>query len=138
MEGVERDVTCDKARWSGRCWGGDFETECPWPEMPAFIDFHKLIARYMKSAGGSPTAGRELLSWGLKAGAQWNQITVSYGKWYCNTPVDKEVWGKTPRFSTSAGIDNLGADHENFSPSNDENSSRWPDTYSGFRIRAGD
>jgi ubiquinone/menaquinone biosynthesis C-methylase UbiE len=78
---------------------GDFETECLWPESSEFLEFHKLVARFMQSGGGCPTAGRELLSWALKTGAKRDQITASYGTWYYNTPADREVWGTFPKCS---------------------------------------
>ncbi|KAH8817155.1 methylase [Xylogone sp. PMI_703] len=58
---------------------GDYETECVWPELPELVKFHKLMAGVMSSGGGTPTAGRQLLSWVLKAGAERSQITLSYG-----------------------------------------------------------
>jgi ubiquinone/menaquinone biosynthesis C-methylase UbiE len=73
---------------------GDFETESVWPQMPALDKFHKLAADLMSSAGGTPTAGRQLLSWALRAGAERSQITVSFSTWSYHTPSEKETWGK--------------------------------------------
>jgi SAM-dependent methyltransferase len=56
---------------------GDYETECVWPELPALIKFHKLMAGLMSAGGGTPTAGRQLVSWALKAGVERSQVTLS-------------------------------------------------------------
>lgn len=78
---------------------GDLETECVWPELPGLLGFHKFISAMMKLAGGSPTGGRQLLSWALKSGASRDQVTVSYGTWWYDTPSDKKTWCKScPRF----------------------------------------
>ncbi|KIW88574.1 uncharacterized protein Z519_10620 [Cladophialophora bantiana CBS 173.52] len=53
---------------------GDYETECVWPELPKLRYFHKLMAGLMSAGGGTPTTGRELLSWALKAGVERSQI----------------------------------------------------------------
>lgn len=57
---------------------GDYDSECVWPELPGLKQFHKLMAGVMASTGGTPTAGRQLLSWALKAGAKQSQVTASY------------------------------------------------------------
>jgi SAM-dependent methyltransferase len=57
---------------------GDYETECVWPELPELCKFHDLMAGIMSAGGGTPAAGRQLLCWALKAGAERNQITLSY------------------------------------------------------------
>jgi SAM-dependent methyltransferase len=73
---------------------GDYETECLWPEMPGLVKFHGLIVRFMKAAGGSPTAGRRLLSWALMAGAQRDQTSASFGTWGYFEPGEKQIWGE--------------------------------------------
>lgn len=70
---------------------GDYETECVWPKFPELDNFHKLMAGHMSSGGGTPTAGRQLLSWALKAGAEQSQITLSYSAWSYHTPSDKKI-----------------------------------------------
>ncbi|KIW68765.1 hypothetical protein PV04_04687 [Phialophora macrospora] len=60
---------------------GDYETECVWPELPGLRKFHTLMAGAMSAGGGTPTAGRQLVSWALKAGGgsvERSQITLSY------------------------------------------------------------
>ena len=70
---------------------GDYETECVWPELPELCKFHKLMAGLMSAGGGTPTAGRQLLSWALKAGVERSQITLSYSTWLYHTPSDRKI-----------------------------------------------
>ena len=70
---------------------GDYETECVWPELPELIKFHKLIAGLMRAGGGSPTTGRQLLSWALKVGVERSQVTLSYSTWLYHTPSDRKT-----------------------------------------------
>ncbi|KAK2809565.1 hypothetical protein FQN50_003618 [Emmonsiellopsis sp. PD_5] len=55
----------------------DFETETFWPELPGLVKSHKLIGDTMNVRGITLTAGRQLLSWALKAGARRDEVTVS-------------------------------------------------------------
>lgn len=75
---------------------GDYETDCIWPETPALVKFHEFVASMMSAAGGTPTAGRQSLSWALRAGVERNQITVSYSTWSYDTSSDKKTWGRSP------------------------------------------
>lgn len=70
---------------------GDYETECVWPELPELCKFHKLMAGLMSAGGGTPTAGRQLLSWALKAGVERDQITLSYCTSSYHTPSDRKI-----------------------------------------------
>lgn len=70
---------------------GDYETECVWPELPELCKFHKLMAGLMSAGSGTPTAGRQLLSWALKAGVERSQITLSYCTSSYNTPSDRKI-----------------------------------------------
>jgi SAM-dependent methyltransferase len=70
---------------------GDYETECVWPELPELRKFHKLMAGLMSAGGGTPTAGRQLLSWALKAGVERSQITLSYCTSSYHTPSDRKI-----------------------------------------------
>ncbi|KAF2797505.1 S-adenosyl-L-methionine-dependent methyltransferase [Melanomma pulvis-pyrius CBS 109.77] len=70
---------------------GDYETESLWPEHPELSKFHKLMAGLMSAGGGTPTAGRQLLSWALKAGVERSQITLSYGTTSYSTPSDRKI-----------------------------------------------
>ena len=72
-----------------RCFAareGDYESECVWPEIPELGKFHGLMAGLMKAGGGTPTAGRQLHAWALKAGAERSQVTVSYSTTSYHTP----------------------------------------------------
>ncbi len=70
---------------------GDYETECLWPEMPELRKFHTLMAGLMSAGGGTPTAGRQLVSWALRAGAERSQIQLSYGTSSYHTPSEKKI-----------------------------------------------
>lgn len=70
---------------------GDYESECVWPELPELDRFHQLMAGAMRAGGGSPSAGRQLLSWALKAGAEPSQVTLSYGTSSYRTPSERLV-----------------------------------------------
>lgn len=60
---------------------GDKETEAVWPPLPGLLKYLQFDADIMKVQGGSLTAGRQLLSWALEAGAKRSNITVTYGTW---------------------------------------------------------
>lgn len=70
---------------------GDYETECVWPELPGLHKFHKLMAGRMSIGGGTPTAGRQLFSWALKAGVEWSQITLTYSTSSYHTPSERKI-----------------------------------------------
>lgn len=70
---------------------GDYETECVWPELPELSKFHKVMAGLMSAGGGTSTAGRQLLSWALKAGVERSQVTLSYSTWSYLTPSDRKI-----------------------------------------------
>jgi hypothetical protein len=74
---------------------GDLETECLWPELPGLLQFHDFSKSAITSSGGSVTAGRQLLSWTLRAGVRREQIAVSFGTWCYIEPRDKQAWGIT-------------------------------------------
>ncbi|KAF2684050.1 S-adenosyl-L-methionine-dependent methyltransferase [Lentithecium fluviatile CBS 122367] len=73
---------------------GDFETEAVWPDLPGLVKFHRFAAELMRSAGGTPTAGRQLLSWALEAGAERSKVAVSFGTWSYHTQSDKDTWAR--------------------------------------------
>src|ERR1700761_3050964 len=70
---------------------GDYETECVWPELPGLRKFHELMEGLMRAGGGTPTAGRQLLSWTLKAGAERSQVTLSYGTSSYRTASERKI-----------------------------------------------
>jgi SAM-dependent methyltransferase len=70
---------------------GDYETEGIWPELPELSKFHNLMAGLMSAGGGTPTAGRQLLSWALKAGVEQSQVTLTYGTSSYHTPSDRKI-----------------------------------------------
>jgi ubiquinone/menaquinone biosynthesis C-methylase UbiE len=74
---------------------GDFETECIWPVLPGLVKFHAFAANFMKMGGGTSIAGRQLLSWAVKAGVKREQITTSFGTWSYTEKEEKKVWGKS-------------------------------------------
>jgi ubiquinone/menaquinone biosynthesis C-methylase UbiE len=71
---------------------GDYETECIWPESSGLLKFHKIVATMMKGAGGTTTAGRQLLSWAIKAGVHRDQITLSYDTSLYSKPEETKAW----------------------------------------------
>ena len=73
---------------------GDYETECIWPEIPELSKTHNLIVALMRAGSGTPTAGRQLLSWALRAGIERSLITLSYSTWLYATPSDRKIWGE--------------------------------------------
>ncbi|KAK6537148.1 hypothetical protein TWF694_011346 [Orbilia ellipsospora] len=70
---------------------GDYESECVWPELPGLTAFHGLMAGLMIAGGGTPAAGRQLLSWALKAGAERRQIELGYSAQSYNTPNERTI-----------------------------------------------
>lgn len=70
---------------------GDYESESLWPELPQLAMFHKLMAGLMGAGGGTPSAGRQLLSWALKAGVERSQVTLSYSTTSYNTPSERKT-----------------------------------------------
>ncbi|KAJ7180777.1 S-adenosyl-L-methionine-dependent methyltransferase [Mycena filopes] len=74
---------------------GDYDSECIWPNTPGLVKFHMFAAGCInKLAGGSTSAGRQLLSWALQAGAERTQITATFGTWCYNTAEDKQGWAE--------------------------------------------
>jgi ubiquinone/menaquinone biosynthesis C-methylase UbiE len=73
---------------------GDYETECIWPELPGLLSFHHFMASLMRAGGGTPTAGRQLVSWALKAGVERSQIMLSNSTQLYHTPSKKKMCGK--------------------------------------------
>lgn len=81
---------------------GDLESEVVWPPEEGLLKFHKLIVTAMKTrgkGGGGADAGRQLLPWALKTGLRRDQITLSYGTWWFDTPENKDKWGRLCSFS---------------------------------------
>src|ERR1700753_794480 len=81
---------------------GDYEMECVWPELDELRKFHKLMAGLMSAGGGTPTAGRQLLSWALKAGAERNQVTLSFSTLSYHTPSEKKICCKFSLFYSAS------------------------------------
>jgi ubiquinone/menaquinone biosynthesis C-methylase UbiE len=73
---------------------GDLETECVWPDLPGMAKFHTLTAAFIRMAGGSPKAGRQLLSWALQAGVRREHVTPGLGSWCYSDPEERKIWGK--------------------------------------------
>jgi SAM-dependent methyltransferase len=63
---------------------GDYESECIWPELEGLGKFHGLMGGVMRAGGGEPTAGRQLLSWAIRAGAERERVESSWSaQSYC-------------------------------------------------------
>ncbi|KAL2274674.1 hypothetical protein FJTKL_03035 [Diaporthe vaccinii] len=73
---------------------GDLETKCVWPDLPGLAKFHTLAASFIRMAGGSPKAGRQLLSWALQAGVRREQVTPGLGTWCYSEPEERKVWAQ--------------------------------------------
>ncbi|KAI0408921.1 S-adenosyl-L-methionine-dependent methyltransferase [Xylaria palmicola] len=72
---------------------GDLDTEIMWPPLPGMLKFHhELEVKLIVGRGGCATAGRQLLSWALRAGARRSQIKTSYSTWSYTEPEDRKLW----------------------------------------------
>ncbi|KAI9662378.1 MAG: hypothetical protein M1821_008545 [Bathelium mastoideum] len=70
---------------------GDYETEAVWPELPGLQKFHKLMAGVM----ATPTAGRQLVSWALEAGAERSQVALSFSIQSYSTLRERSICSQT-------------------------------------------
>ncbi|KAF2424829.1 S-adenosyl-L-methionine-dependent methyltransferase [Tothia fuscella] len=70
---------------------GDYEMECVWPENSELSKFHELMAGLMRAGGGTPIAGRELVSWALKVGVEPSQIVLSYSTLSYSMPSERKA-----------------------------------------------
>ena len=70
---------------------GDYETESIWPSLPGLTKFHDFMASLMSAGGGSPTAGRELLGWALRAHVSRDMITLSHSTTSYSTAAEKII-----------------------------------------------
>ena len=70
---------------------GDYESECVWPDLPALGKFHTLMAGAMSAGGGTPTTGRQLLSWALKLGVEQSRVSLSFSTSSYQTPSERKV-----------------------------------------------
>ncbi|KAL1858096.1 putative secondary metabolism biosynthetic enzyme [Diaporthe australafricana] len=73
---------------------GDLASECIWPEISGLTKFHNFVSKIMELAGGSVSAGRQLLDWALRAGVDREQINLTYGTWGCSSASDKKTWAR--------------------------------------------
>ncbi|KAI3316643.1 S-adenosyl-L-methionine-dependent methyltransferase [Xylariaceae sp. AK1471] len=72
---------------------GDLETEVIWPPLPGLLKFHHdFEIKLITDRGGCRDAGRQLLSWALRAGAKRSQITTSFSTWSYTEPEDRTLW----------------------------------------------
>jgi len=88
----------------------DVATMCAWPEDPALVRFHDFARAVHCSAGGSATAGRQLVSWALKAGARREQITASFGARCYSSPEERKMCGELCPFIAAGTVDGPGWD----------------------------
>ncbi|KAK5137582.1 hypothetical protein LTR08_007877 [Meristemomyces frigidus] len=66
-----------------------------YPKLPGITKFFDVLATTHNAAGGSSTAGTQLVSWAMKAGARREQITATMGAWCYSTPEERQMWGGT-------------------------------------------
>lgn len=74
---------------------GDLASECVWPEASGLSKFHNFVSKMMELAGGSISAGRQLLDWALRAGVEREQISLTYGTWSYSSASEKKTWGES-------------------------------------------
>ncbi|TGJ79926.1 hypothetical protein E0Z10_g8831 [Xylaria hypoxylon] len=77
----------------------DFETQVIWPPLPGLLKYHDFSLKLVTASGGCESAGRQLLSWALRAGVTRGQITTIFSAWTYTEPEDRKVWGERPIFS---------------------------------------
>ncbi|KAI1361370.1 S-adenosyl-L-methionine-dependent methyltransferase [Xylaria arbuscula] len=72
---------------------GDLDTEVIWPPIPGVLKFHEEFEiKIITDRGGHRDAGRQLLSWALRAGARREQVTTSFSTWSYTEPEDRMLW----------------------------------------------
>lgn len=79
--GVVASRECEMVSWS---W---------WPRLGPLQQSFQIHLATHEANGGSNTAGTQLISWALKAGASREQITATMGTWCYNERAEKEGWG---------------------------------------------
>lgn len=67
---------------------------CLWPEIPALLRFHELMVAVQLANRGQVKAGRELVSWVMKAGVERADVEASFGTWCYSKPEDRSMWGE--------------------------------------------
>ncbi|GAB1319725.1 Methyltransferase-UbiE family protein [Madurella fahalii] len=72
----------------------DMLTWCLWPEIPALLRFHEVMVSVQLANGGHAKAGRELVSWVIKAGVEREDVEASFGAWCYSKPEDRRAWGE--------------------------------------------
>ncbi|KAI0973323.1 S-adenosyl-L-methionine-dependent methyltransferase [Xylaria arbuscula] len=72
---------------------GDLDTETIWPPIPGVLNFHENFEiKIITDRGGHRDAGRQLLSWAIRAGAKREQITTSFSTWSYTEREDRTLW----------------------------------------------
>lgn len=66
-----------------------------YPSLSGIADFQRVLIETMKEGGGNVSAGPQMVSWAMRAGATRSQITASMGTWTYSTPEERQVWGGT-------------------------------------------
>lgn len=74
----------------------DLKMWCHWPELAGLGRYLDVLLQTHEAAGGSTTAGRQLVSWAMAAGAPRENITASYGTWCFSTAADRNAFGRSP------------------------------------------
>lgn len=69
----------------------DYPAFAWFPHADALDEWHALYLALARANGGSPDAGRQLLSWARRAG--FDQVTATSSTWCFATPEDRAWWG---------------------------------------------
>jgi SAM-dependent methyltransferase len=69
----------------------DYRAFAWYPELPDLDTWLDLYLRVARHNGGTPDAGRKLLSWAQRAG--FTDITATTSTWCFATPEDRAWWG---------------------------------------------
>ena len=66
-----------------------------YPDLPGLTRTFNVLATTHTASGGCSTAGTQLVSWAMKAGANRGQITATMGTWCYSTPEERQMWGES-------------------------------------------
>lgn len=76
---------------------GVLRTWICYPDLPLITKFQDVLIATHQASGGQISAGAELISWAMKAGASRDQITATMSTWCYSTPDERQMWGEYPR-----------------------------------------
>jgi ubiquinone/menaquinone biosynthesis C-methylase UbiE len=69
----------------------DYRAWAWYPELPELDEWLALYLRVSRHDGGTPDAGRHMLSWAREAG--FDEVTVTTSTWCFAAPADRAWWG---------------------------------------------